>query len=156
MCAVAAFTSEEGYWKEFRTLSVMSLLKSASQAGSSQWSLVFIWGTVLPQESLPRHSFVDMERTLRIIFLSSPWLRSWELSHSYQAHFPPSHPYLPPASLWNHHSFLHLPHGMVTTGQPLLFTWYVLTYLVLCIHTIQWIKMGHRGEWDLSVPQCLA
>lgn len=42
MCAVAAFTSEEGYWKEFRTLSVMPLLKSASQARSSQWSLVYL------------------------------------------------------------------------------------------------------------------
>lgn len=73
--------------------------------------VLFIWGSVLPQESLPRHSFVDMERTLRIIFLSSPWLRSWELSHFYQAHPPP-----PPTSM--HTTRIPVESSQLPTPSP--------------------------------------
>lgn len=55
----------------------------------------------LPQESLPQHTYMGMEGTLRIIFLSLPWLRSWELVHSL------SHPCLPALARWNHHSLPH-------------------------------------------------
>ena len=59
----------------------------------------------LSQEGLPRHSYMDMEGTSSLIFLSSLPLRSWTLSHSFLVNF-----------LSHIRAYQPHPHGIITAS----------------------------------------
>lgn len=107
ICAVAAFISEEGYCRVFRILcpSCHSEICTPVQKFSLDSCLSEALSSRLPQESLPRHSYMDTEGTLSLIFLSSLPLRSWTLSYSFLVNF-----------LSHIRAYQPHPHGIITAS----------------------------------------